>query len=1014
MRFPLKLSILIWTFAALATAAEFPAPYDSETAKFPLSTPAEALAALKMPEGFRATLFANEPDVQNPIAMAWDHRGRMWVAENYTYAERPKRFDLGLRDRVLIFEDKNNDGHFSSRKVFTDDAQMLTSIEVGRGGVWLMCPPRLLFIPDRNGDDVPDGPPEVVLDGFTVAQDNYHNYANGLRWGPDGWLYGRCGHSCPGRLGVPGTPDAQRVQIKGGIWRFHPERKVVEVLTLGTTNPWGHDWDRHGEGFFINTVTGHLWHLIPGAHLVDSNPTLNPGVYSRLDTIADHWHFDKKGGRKALSDETANSLGGGHAHIGMMIYQADQWPASFRDKLFTLNMHGQRTNVDRLERSGSGYVGRHEPDMFPSGDPWFRGLEISTGPDGSGYILDWSDVGECHEATGVHRTSGRIFKITRGTPKRPDFADLANFTTEGAERLLRNPNVWFERQCRERIAAGARPAGLTAMLMRLLDGESDVVLRLRALWSLNLTGELTRERLVKLLHERDEHLRVWAIRLLTDRMPIDGITGPGSAVARDEDKELNREFEKLAKNDPSGLERLALASTLQRLPVPTRPALAAALVARKEDAEDAQLPSMVWFGLIAVADSNAAAVLEVARACEWPTTLKWITRNLASRMDKNPAPLNALLSQARPEQRAAILDGVTEALRGWRKAPKPAEWDRFAASLASHGHDAALRDLGTVFGDGRALDAVKAIALDARADLPARQSALRALIESRPPELRAVCEALLDARGLNATAARGLALFDDPKIGETLAASYRKFAPTDRPAVMEVLVSRLAFAKPTLEQIAAGKIPRTDLTAFHARQIRALNDTALTNRLTEAWGELRDSSEDKQKLIADLKAQLTQATLAKADLARGRATFQTVCGACHTMYGEGGKIGPDLTGSGRADLDYLIENIADPSAVVSADFRMSILTHRDGRVLIGIITAQTERTLTVRMLTEEATFERKDFAKVEASPVSMMPEGLFLALSPELTRDLIAYLMHPVQVPLPSAKSGAQERKNGR
>jgi putative membrane-bound dehydrogenase-like protein len=989
--------------AVVASAADFPAPYDSEKGTLPLTTPAEALAALKLPEGFRATLFANEPEVQNPIAMAWDHRGRMWVAENYTYAERPKRFDLGLRDRVIIFEDKDGDGRAESRKVFTDDVQMLTSIAVGRGGVWLMCPPQLLFIPDRDGDDVPDGPPQVILDGFTVAQDNYHNYANGLRWGPDGWLYGRCGHSCPGRLGVPGTPDAQRVPIKGGVWRFHPERKVVEVLTHGTTNPWGHDWDRHGEGFFINTVTGHLWHLIPGAHLVDSNPSLNPGVYERMDTIADHWHFDRKGGRKALSDETANSLGGGHAHIGMMIYQTDQWPAEFRDRLFTLNMHGRRTNVDRLERHGSSYVGRHEPDVFISGDPWFRGLEISTGPDGSGYILDWSDIGECHEATGVHRTSGRIFKVTYGTPPRASLDDLATFTAEGAERLLRNPNVWFERRCRERIADGAKPAGLTAMLNRMLDGESDPVLRLRALWSLNVAGDLSRERLVALLRENDEHLRVWAIRLLTDRWPMDSITGPMPGAVHVSDDALIREFGTLARNDASGLVRLTLASTLQRMPVPNRAAIAAALVAQKDDAEDAQLPSMVWYGLIPVADANPAALLDVARVCEWPSTLKWITRNLASRMETNAAPLNALLSQAKPGQRGAILDGIGEAVRGWRKAPKPEAWDRFAASVASQGHDEMLRDLSVVFGDGRALDEVKAIAMDMRADMPARQSALKALIESRPPDLREICESLLDVRVLNGTAARGLALFDDPDIGAKLADSYRRFSPAERPAVMETLVSRPAFAKPLLDQVAAGKIPRTDLTAFHARQIRSLNDPALTRRLVEAWGELRDSSADKQQLIAELKDRLTTATLAKADLSAGRAVFQTVCGACHTMYGSGGKIGPDLTGSGRANLDYLLENIVDPSAVVSADYRMSIITHKDGRVLLGIVTAETERTLTLRLLTEETTLEKKDIARQEASPVSMMPEGQLLALSPEQVRDLIAYLMHPVQVPLPPA-----------
>jgi len=988
---------------AAATAADFPAPYNSEAGSPPLSSPADALAALKLPDGFRATLFASEPDVQNPIAMAWDHRGRMWVAENFTYAERPKRFDLGLRDRVIIFEDKDHDGRAESRKVFTDDVQMLTSIEVGRGGVWLMCPPQLLFITDRNGDDVPDAPPQVMLDGFTVAQDNYHNFANGLHWGPDGWLYGRCGHSCPGRLGVPGTPDAARVPIKGGVWRFHPERKVVEVLTHGTTNPWGHDWDKDGEGFFINTVTGHLWHLIQGAHLVDSNPSLNPGVYERLDTIADHWHFDKTGGRKAWSDDTADSLGGGHAHIGMMIYQADQWPPAFRDKLFTLNMHGRRTNVDRLERHNSGYIGRHEPDVFLSADPWFRGLEISTGPDGSGYILDWSDVGECHEATGVHRTSGRIFKITYGTPQRPSFDDLDKLTAEGAERLLRNPNVWFDRQCRRQIVEGSLPDGLAEMLIRVLSEEGDPVLRLRALWSLNVTGKLTRERLLALLHDKDEHLRVWAIRLLTDRWPIDSITGPMPGADYVGDREIISEFETLARSDSSGLVRLTLTSTLQRLPVSSRSAMAAALVARKEDATDAQLPLMVWFGLIPVSDSNPAALVEVARACEWPTTLKWIARRLASRLDTNPAPLNALLSQARPAQRESVLAGVSEAVRGWRKATKPEAWDRFAAALASQGQDGALRDLGAVFGDGRALDALKKIVMDAKAELSSRQSALKSLIDGRPPDLRTICESLLDERFLNATAVRGLALFDDPDIGNKLAASYRKFYPTERPGVMETLVSRPAFAKPLLEQIAAGKIPRADLTAFHARQIRSLNDAALSRRLTEVWGELRDSSVDKQQLIADLKDQLTGATLAKADLGQGRLIFQSVCGVCHSIYGDGANIGPDLTGSGRANLDYLLENMADPSAVVSADYRMNILTLKDGRVLGGIIGAQTERTLTVRLLTGETTVEKKEIAKQEASPLSMMPDGLLSALPREQVRDLIAYLMHPVQVPLPAA-----------
>ena len=174
--------ILFLLFPALLShAAPFPTPYDSEPDKSLPMPAAEAAAGMRLPPGFKATVFAAEPDVRNPIAMSWDARGRLWVAENYTYAERALKFDLNLRDRILIFEDTDGDGHFDKRTVFTDEVQMLTSIEVGLGGVWVMCPPQLLFIPDRNHDDGPDGPAEVVLDGFTVPPENYHNFANGLR-----------------------------------------------------------------------------------------------------------------------------------------------------------------------------------------------------------------------------------------------------------------------------------------------------------------------------------------------------------------------------------------------------------------------------------------------------------------------------------------------------------------------------------------------------------------------------------------------------------------------------------------------------------------------------------------------------------------------------------------------------------------------------------------------------------------------------------------------------------------
>jgi putative membrane-bound dehydrogenase-like protein len=421
----MKKTLLLLVIPCSLGASEFPAPSNSEPDQSKPMPGLEAAARLRLPPGFRATVFAAEPDVQNPIALASDARGRLWVAENYTYAEGGKKFDLKFRDRILIFEDPDGDGRFDTRKVFTDEVQMLTGIEVGRGGVWVMCPPQLRFIPDRNGDDVPDGAPEVVLDGFTVSPELHHTFANGLRFGPDGWLYGRCGVASPGEIGMPGTPPEQRIPLRGTIWRYHPRRKVVEALSSGTTNPWGHDWNEHGELFFINTVTGHLWHDFAGAHLARlSMVERNPRAYALIDQHADHWHFDTGKDWRESRDGKANALGGGHAHAGMMIYQGDNWPAEYRGHLFTLNFHGRRANQEILEREGSGYIGKHALDFFIAGDPWFRGMELSCGPDGGVFVADWSDTGECHEYTGVHRTSGRIYKITYGEPKRRGFDDL--------------------------------------------------------------------------------------------------------------------------------------------------------------------------------------------------------------------------------------------------------------------------------------------------------------------------------------------------------------------------------------------------------------------------------------------------------------------------------------------------------------------------------------------------------------------------------------------------------------
>jgi len=941
------------------SSTDFAAPNTEKEAGQPLP-PAEAADGLTVPEGFRVDVFAAEPDVMNPIAMAWDDRGRMWVAENHTYAERSQRFDLSLRDRLLVFEDHDGDGRADDRRIFSDQLQMLTSVEVGRGGVWLMCPPQLLFIPDADADCRPDGPAQVVLDGFTVGRDNYHNFANGLRWGPDGWLYGRCGHSCPGRLGVPGTPDELRVPMWGGIWRFHPERKIVEVICHGTVNPWGHDWDRNGELFFINTVIGHVWHAMPGAHFRESHgETRNPFVYERMDMVGDHYHFQTGRDKSGTKHQTTDELGGGHAHIGMSICLSQHWPDEYRNRLFTINMHGQRLNVDRLSREGAGYVARHQPDFCRSRDPFFRGLDARFGPDGDLYVLDWSDIGECHEHTGVHRTSGRIFRISYGEPSR--------------------------------TSAVHKPPCM---------GQEG---RLAQLWQRYQSGTVSRRELRQLLHHRDEHLRVWAIRLLTDFWPLDTVAGPPPNAVYPDDPATMSELHRLAEHDESGLVHLVLASTLQRLPPHERIELARTLLSRDEHCRDRDLPYLIWYGLIPSAKSDPHAVAGLAAHCRYPQTLKWMTRFAASRLKEDVTELDRILLAATgmsPDLQSSVVAGIQDGVKGWRTAPQPAHWTAFAASVRDQGHADAARNLNVIFGDGVALQEIRAIAMSSRAPLHERISALETLIRNRPDDLRGICENLLRTRTLNLTAAKGLATFQDPQVGKLLASSYRRFHVRDRPALLELLVSRVDFAMALLDEVGreGGSIPLGDISASHARQIQNLESPQCNERLSAVWGKLRPTSAERLQRISELRDSISQVEVTHARLQQGRQLFLKTCAQCHKLYGEGKAVGPDLTGSQRSHPDYLLQNIIDPSAVVGPQYRMSIVVLRNGRVVNGLVVEENPETIVLQTPTSSEVISRQDIETQRLTTESAMPDGLLNSLSTEEVDSLLVYLMYPTQI----------------
>ncbi len=473
--------------------------------------PQDAAAAMEVPAGFSVDLIASEPDLAQPIAMCFDARGRIWIAEGHTYPVRAP--DGQGRDRIVILEDSDRDGSFETHKVFAENLNLVSGIQIGFGGVWVGAAPYLLFIPDADGNDLPDGEPRILLDGW--GYEDTHETLNSFTWGPDGWLYGCHGVFTHSSVGKPGTPQQARVPLNAGIWRYHPTRHQFEVFAWGGSNPWGIDYNDYGDWFMECCVIPHLFQVIQGARYHrQAGQHFNPHIYEDLQTIADHLHYGdgsfasmREGGRvdRELVNRTAAStsmVGGGHAHCGMAIYLGDSFPDSFYGDLFFNNLHGHRIVRESVSADGSGYVGHHRPDLVRTTDHAFVGVTVMLGPDGSLYFSDWHDPQTCHHRDPEiwDRTNGRVFRLRYGDAKSTDM-NLVDLDDGRLIELLSHRNATIARQAahqlHQRAAAGTldRDAAAEALLRRT-GAATGTSLRLRVLWARHCCGLISADELL--------------------------------------------------------------------------------------------------------------------------------------------------------------------------------------------------------------------------------------------------------------------------------------------------------------------------------------------------------------------------------------------------------------------------------------------------------------------------------------------------------------------------------------
>ncbi|HIM28215.1 MAG TPA: hypothetical protein EYG57_01520 [Planctomycetes bacterium] len=583
-----------------------------KTSNAPFLKPEQAVAKMSIPDGFEVSIFASEPDIGEPIAFCFDDRGRIWVAENFNYQTRGKHTNDQV-SRIQILEDTDGDGVFDKKKTFTDKLTFTSGLACGFGGVFVGSPPNLTFIPDADGDDKPDGPPQILLDGWGI--NDRHETLNSFIWGPDGWLYGCHGVFTQSRVGKPGGDAAGRQFIDGGIWRYHPTRKTFEIFARGLSNPWGFDFDDRGQGFATCCVIPHLFHVVQGGvYHKQSRPHVNPYIYDDIKTIRDHTHLS--------------------AHGGARFYLADAFPEQYRNRLFMCNIHEHAVLTDILEPKGSSFIGKHGDDFMPTNDLAWVGFSVEIGPEGGVYILDWHDTDVCGNAINFPN-SGRIYRIMPKGAKGFTRPNLQTMSDAQLVELQTHANDWYVRHSRTLLQARAANGSLDKTLVltqlaHLFHSATTTPKRLRALWALKVTGSLDNNHIERLLAHEDEYVRAWAIQFLCDSTEVNAFQDASSAEESPVTRSALASFASMASKDRSPIVRLYLASAVQRLPYAERWPILEGLASHGEDIGDNNLPRMVWFGLEPMVPDHPQKSLQLAIKGKIPTLQEFVARRMVS------------------------------------------------------------------------------------------------------------------------------------------------------------------------------------------------------------------------------------------------------------------------------------------------------------------------------------------------------------------------------------------------
>lgn len=988
-------------------------PYARADDKGDPTPPDKALAQFQVGTDLVVETVLSEPLVRQPLYLDFDERGRLWVVQYIQYPNpaglEVLTWDQHLRkvfdqvpppppfteplhrkfigqDKITIHEDTDGDGTFDVHKTFLDGLNMVTSLAHGKDGVWVLHPPYLLFYPDKDRNDIPDGKPVVHLSGFNL--EDTHSISNSLKFGPDGWLYGCTGSTVTARVRVHLDEDAPRHAFLGqNIWRYHPARHVFELFAEGGWNNFGVNFDDQGRLYSGTNGTQQAVHFVQGGYYQKGfgkhGPHTNPYTFGHF------FGMPIEGEKTRLVHQWIR-------------YSSGAIP-SLEGRLVGPNSLGNKVHALRMEPHGSTFRTVEEENPMQTGDKWFRPVHCAVGPDGAIYVADFYDARITHvdPRDNWDRSNGRIHRIRARDAKPGPARDLSELPSADLVKVLFERNQWARRHARRLLVQrgddSVRHLLMDAFTRNPENPEEKGQRALEALWVIQGLDPAQSDPsgmpglLAAVLRIPDPNVQRWVIR-----------------VAADNRIDLGTTLHQLARKAGHPEVVSQLASSAQRL---GDRHLIESLASRGEFADDPFIPLQLWWAMEALITRHPDRARELlSYAGFWDTSLfeKILRERIGRRYmaERSPESLRMcawLLEKAAGTKHLdALIRGMEQALEGTSLDPVPAELDAAVANIWNNHRvtDDVIR-LSLRLKSPQALAAARPLLADRKTPVTQRLEFIKALGElGDAPSERIFLSLFRDEKvepRVRLAALTALRRYSGGEIPATLLTLYPRLQGDLRQVAQSLLASRPAWAQRLLTAVDAGILDKGTIGRDSVLLMATYENKRIGQLITKHFGTIRLPDAAKARRITEVKA-LLSAKDAKGEAARGRELFGVHCALCHKFGDQGRDIGPDLTGYEMKNLDYLVPAIVDPNLGIREGFELATLTLRPvgdapPGVLTGFLADASERTVTIKDLAGIKTVvARKDLAHQSRAPVSVMPEGLLDRMSDQQVRDLAAYL----------------------